>query len=85
MPTRRSWLRLGGNLLAAFLVGDGLMVAFAPRRQTLLWSPVWSPALWRRPLRALARRPGLTRLLALGEVVAGLGLARWTNAHPEDR
>ena len=85
MPSRRSWIRLGGNLLAAFLVGEGLLVAVAPRRQPLLWSPAWSPALWRRPLRVLARHPGLTRLLALVEVSVGFGLAMWTNTHPADR
>lgn len=83
--TSGSWIRLGGNLLAAFLVGEGLLVVVAPRRQTLLWSPAWSPPPWRTLLRVLARRPGLTRLLALFEVGAGFGLARWTNAHPEDR
>ena len=83
--TGRSWIRLGGNLLASFLIGEGLMVVVAPRRQTLLWSPAWSPTLWRRPLRVLARHPRLTRFLALCEVSAGLGLAIWTNARPEDR
>ena len=39
----------------------------------------------RWPLRALARRPRLTRLLASLEVSAGFGLALWTNADPEDR
>ncbi len=67
------------NVLAAFLAGDGALVLLAPRSQTLLWSPRWSPTPWREPLRFLAGRPALTRLLALGELILGLTLACASN------
>ena len=79
------WARLSGNMLAAFLVGEGLMVILAPERQTRLWSPSWSPGVWRTPLRALHQRPSLARALALAEVAGGLALAFSTNARPVDR
>ena len=82
--SKSDWARLAGNMLAAFLIGEGLMVAVTPTRQTRLWSPDWSPALWRGPLRLLARFPRLTRLLALLEVGLGFALALWTNARPAD-
>lgn len=34
--TGGGWARLGGNLPAAYLIGEGLMVALRPRRQTFL-------------------------------------------------
>ena len=81
----RSWARLGGNMLAAFLIGEGVMVLLRPTRQSVLWSPRWSPTPWRRPLRLLAGRPRLTRALASLEIIAGLALAIVTDERPHDR
>lgn len=77
---KHEWSRLSLNMLAAFLAGDGILVALMPHRQTRLWSPSWSPAPWREPLRFLAGHPKLARLLALLEIGAGLVLAARTNA-----
>jgi hypothetical protein len=83
MIARRVWV-LSSNMAAAFLAGDGILVLVMPQRQTLLWSPDWSPAPWREFLRFLARRPRLTKLLAIFELTAGLALARMTNGRRVD-
>jgi hypothetical protein len=76
----RKALRLTGNMLAAFLAGDGVLALLMPQKQTLLWSPSWSPGPWRNALRWLSARPGLTRLLAALELTAGVVLGGMTNA-----
>ena len=75
---------LSANMLAAFLAGDGILVLLMPERQTLLWSPDWSPAPWRNSLRFLARKPRLTRLLAALELSCGIVIGMLTN-HREAR
>ena len=88
MPERRplrAGLRLVGNMLAAFLIGEGVMVTLSPGRQAVLWSPCWSPPPWRAALRFFAARPSLTRAAVLAEVAAGLLLASRTNDRPRDR
>ncbi len=71
-------------MLAAFLAGDGLLVLLMPARQTRLWSPCWSPALWRESLRFLNRHPRLTRVLAMAEAATGVFIAVRTNSASVD-
>jgi len=71
-------------MVAAFAAGDGLLVLLMPARQTRLWSPDWSPALWREPLRFLHRHPRLTRALAIAEAATGVFIAARTNSASVD-
>lgn len=59
--------------LGIALIGDGVVGAAIPTRHVARWST--GPAPWRRAMRRFADRPGLTRVLAVGEFVAGLWLA----------
>jgi hypothetical protein len=59
-------------LLAILLVGDGVFALIAPSRQSRLWK--FGPGSWRRLMEYFAQRPGLTRLLTVGQVAFGLWL-----------
>lgn len=56
------------HFAAMVLIGDGVMALVHPSKDAHAWAK--GPRIWRDLMRALARRPGLTR--AIGAVqVAG--------------
>ena len=62
------------ELFGMLMIGDGALGTVAPRAHCLLWrhgSPIW-----KKMISFFARRPELTRLLAVGEVATGLWLAQ---------
>jgi sulfur transfer complex TusBCD TusB component (DsrH family) len=56
-------------LVAMLLIGDGVTAALSPRRYTKAWKA--GPKPWRQLMESLAKRPDLTRGLALVEAAAG--------------
>ena len=58
------------EVLAIFMVGDGLITLLQPQRQARLW--LAGPPGWRDLFAWLERRPALTA--GLGAVEAALGL-----------
>jgi hypothetical protein len=68
------------ELLAAVLVGDGVLSFVSPRRYLL--AVEFGPEAYKRALEELAERTPLTRLLALGQV--GLGLFIASRGFPQE-
>lgn len=61
------------ELLAALLVGDGVLSFVSPRRYLL--AVEFGPEGYKRALEELSERAPLTRLLAAGQVGIGLFIA----------
>jgi hypothetical protein len=61
------------ELLAMFMIGEGVLALLYPRRHALLWKV--GPRSLRELTGEFARRPGLTRGLAAAEVGLGLWMA----------
>ncbi len=61
------------ELLALTMVGDGLLTAVEPRRHLGLGSQ--GPRRWRTMTGAFLERPGLSRVLGVLSVCAGLFIA----------
>ena len=61
------------ELAAIAVIGDGVVGLVAPRRHSLLWK--FGPEGYQEVIGWIAGRPGVVRLLAAGEVGAGLWLA----------
>lgn len=59
--------------IAISMIGDGVVALMEPRRHALLWEG--GPAAWRKLMQPFAKRPGLTRLLAVLEIMGGIWLA----------
>ena len=55
------------------LVGDGVVGTLIPARHTRRYQT--GPSPWRSAMRFFVKRPGLTRVLAVAEVAAGLWVA----------
>jgi hypothetical protein len=58
---------------AMMMIGDGALALFDPRRHVDLW--VEGPELWRKTMKPFVKRPGLTRILGILELGAGVWLA----------
>ena len=61
------------EMMAAGMIGDGVMALADPHRHTRLWAE--GPGPWRKAMKPFVRRPGLTRTLGALEIGAGLWLA----------
>ncbi len=61
------------NMGAMLLVGDGLLTAFRPRKETFLWKN--GPKPYRAVMEAAAARPDLARIFGLLEFGVGIWLA----------
>ena len=66
-------VRAAADLTAIGLIGDGVVGALTPRRHVRRYEI--GPRVWQDAMRAFARRPALTRSLAVSEAAAGLMLA----------
>lgn len=69
------------NLGAMLLVGDGLLTAFRPRQETLVWEK--GPKPYRAVMDMMVARPNLARACALMELGLGIWLAsrQWRSQH----
>ena len=61
------------DVVAIALIGDGMVAALIPTRHSRRYEA--GPRPWRGVMRYFARRPALTRLLAVFEVALGIRLA----------
>ncbi len=73
------------ELLGMLMVGDGVLGTIAPQEHCLLWRQ--GPPTWEKMIDFFVRRPQLTRLLAMGELAAGLWLAerQWNHGSGRHR
>ena len=62
------------DLLAAFIVGNGVLDLIAPRRRALLW--VFGPEPLRKPVVWLAEHPVARRVQGALRIGVGLWLAQ---------
>jgi hypothetical protein len=52
------------------LIGDGVMALVHPRNDAAAWKR--GPSLWRGLMRALAKRPALTRAIGAAQIAGGV-------------
>ena len=60
------------------LIGDGVMALVRPERDAEAWKT--GPEPWRKLMRALAKRPVLTRAIGVAQIAGGI----WWALHQED-
>lgn len=65
-------MRAAADITAIILIGDGVVGALTPSRHVRRYE--CGPMAWRKTMRWFARRPELTRGLALVELGSGLAL-----------
>lgn len=58
------------HFAAMALIGDGVMAVVRPERDADAWAV--GPRPWRRLMRRLHDRPGLTRALGAAQIVGGI-------------
>lgn len=64
------------HFAAMALIGDGVVGFIRPGRDAQAWEE--GPAIWRKLMRGLGRRPMLTRVIAAAEIAGGV---RWILSH----
>jgi hypothetical protein len=67
---RRNWIT---ELIAIWLIGDGVLGFTFPRRYLLLWE--FGPEAYKKAMEELSERAPLTRLLSAGQIGIGLFIA----------
>jgi hypothetical protein len=67
---RRNWIT---ELLAIWLIGDGVLGFTFPRRYLLLWE--FGPEAYKKAIEELREHAPLTRLLSAGQIGLGLFIA----------
>src|SRR5262249_47318901 len=63
------------ELLAIWMIGEGLVLMADPRGHLHLWRR--GPSWWSAMVDPFLARPGMMRLLGGAELVVGVELARW--------
>lgn len=58
------------HFAAMVLIGDGVMALVHPQRDAKAWKA--GPWLWRRLMGGLEDHPALTRVVGIGQIVAGV-------------
>jgi hypothetical protein len=58
------------HFAAMVLIGDGVMALVHPKRDANAWKT--GPRFWRKAMRELAKRPGLTRAIGAAQIVGGV-------------
>jgi hypothetical protein len=64
--TQKRWK----HFAAMALIGDGVMALLRPKDDALAWKR--GPEPWRKLMGALHDRPGLTRLIGIGQIAGGV-------------
>ncbi len=67
------WTRRAAEMAATFMIGDGLLGLFQPRRHVALWEENALGA--EKAVAPFRGRPGRRRAYALVQIAAGLALA----------
>ena len=67
------WTRRAEDLIAAFVIGNGVLDIIAPRRRVFLW--IFGPERLRRLMLWFADHPTAMRLRGIARVGIGIGLA----------
>lgn len=80
---RSAALSRTAETLGMLAIGDGIVALYRPSRHAQLWSG--GPKLWKNFMEGFARRPRMTRGLALAEIGLGLWLARVATDYRRDR
>ena len=68
------------HFVAMVLIGDGVMALVHPGRDAHAWKK--GPKVWRELMQAMAKRPGLTRVVGAAQVVGGVA---WALAQTRER
>ena len=71
------------ELSGILLIGDGVVAALQPKGHVRLWEG--GPKLWRDLLRPFAKRPQLTRAVAVAEIAVGVLIAWAAIRRPNSR
>jgi hypothetical protein len=58
------------HFTAMVLIGDGVMALVRPHHDASAWAR--GPRPWRKLMRELNRRPGLTRLIGVAQIAGGV-------------
>ena len=58
------------HFAAMVLIGDGVMAIVRPTQDARAWAR--GPRSWKKLMRQLDRRPGLTRLIGIAQVAGGI-------------
>jgi hypothetical protein len=58
------------HFAAMILIGDGVMALVHPQKDANAWKV--GPKFWRKAMRELSKRPGLTRAIGAAQVVGGV-------------
>ena len=74
MTKRSLTSRRALEMLGLLMIGDGFLAAATPSPYALLW--VGGPRRWKKMMQFLADRPSVMRALGLGQLAAGLWIAR---------
>ena len=67
------WTRRAEDLIAAFVIGNGVLDIIAPRRRVFLW--IFGPERLRRLMLWFADHPTAMRLRGIARLGTGIGLA----------
>jgi hypothetical protein len=65
------------DIVAIFLMGDGLSKLLSPRAHNLFYQASWAPEGYTRFLNRQVRHPSLAILLGATMVATGAMLTRW--------
>jgi hypothetical protein len=58
------------HFAAMVLIGDGVMALVHPKRDANAWKA--GPKFWRNSMKALAKRPALTRAIGVAQIAGGV-------------
>ena len=58
------------HFAATAIIGDGVMALVHPQREAAAWE--FGPASWQRLMQTMQRRPGLTRMVGIAQIVGGI-------------
>ena len=58
------------HFAAMVLIGDGVMAIVRPKQDAKAWAH--GPRSWKKLMRHLDRRPGITRLIGVAQVAGGI-------------
>jgi len=61
------------HFAAMVLIGDGVMAVINPQHDAESWKH--GPRLWQEAMQKMRKHPTLTRIVGLGQIVAGVSIA----------
>ena len=58
------------HFAAMVLIGDGVMAILRPTQDAEAWAR--GPRIWKKWMRSLHRRPGVTRVIGIAQIAGGI-------------